>query len=160
MRVVFLIIIGLILIPNLNCQDKQSSILIAEDFGGYKFIKDGKILTYRQLYEIMKDDSELEPIMNKAWSYKTFSNVTGFVGGFMIGWTIGTMISGHKPDYVIGGIGCGLLFLTIPTSSHGSKKARNAVDIYNKKYPTSFMNSKTEIKFAFNPNGFSLRFLF
>jgi hypothetical protein len=160
MRIVLLVLVGLILIQNIKSQDKQKSIVIAEDFSGYKFIKDEQFLTYKQLYEIMKDDPELETIMNNAWSYKTLSTITGFVGGCMVGWTIGTKISGGKPDYLVGGIGCGLLLFSIPIGSHGSIQARKAVDIYNKKYCSSLIDSKTEIKLAFNPNGISIKFTF
>ena len=67
--------------------------------------------------DMMKDNPEAYQYISKAKSTAGFANVLGFAGGFMIGWPIETALGGGKPNWILAGVGCGFLIITIPISN-------------------------------------------
>ena len=95
------------------------------------------------LEEKTKEDKELlnkadfDPVFKKAMSNYNAGQVLGFVGGFMVGWPLGTALGGGDPNWGIAAGGVAVLLCTIPLSSAFKKHARTAVDMYNGK-PMAF----------------------
>lgn len=54
--------------------------------------------------------------------YTITANILGGVGGFLIGWPLGTLIAGGEPEWVLAGMGAGVLAVAIPLSIIGSRK--------------------------------------
>jgi len=61
----------------------------------------------------------------------TMGNIFASVGGFLIGWPVGTALRGDKPNWNLAAAGAGLVVLGIPFVSAGNKKLKEAVDLYN-----------------------------
>lgn len=51
-------------------------------------------------------------------------NILAAAGGALIGWPIGTYIGGGEPEWVLAGIGAGLVAIAIPLAIIGNKKCR------------------------------------
>ena len=61
------------------------------------------------------------------------SYILGFAGGALIGYPLGTLIGGGEPNWVLAGVGAGLVGIAIPLSIIGEKKAKGlaSVKMYN-----------------------------
>jgi hypothetical protein len=119
----------------LNAQ--QSNIALGDTLelrkvgAGYQFFQGTQQLKMKQVQDILKVNEEALKEFKSAKSSNTFGQILGFAGGFMIGWTIGTAISGGEANWTIGGIGAGLAIISFPIGNGFKRKARNAVNIYN-----------------------------
>ena len=111
-------------------QNQTDSIRIEKRLGTV-FIQDGKLLTPKQLLEITKINHAAYEEMKVAKTYRSTAMVLGYAGGFFIGWPIGTAIGRGEPNWVLAGVGAGLILLSIPLSTSYSKHATEAVGIYN-----------------------------
>jgi hypothetical protein len=106
---------------------------MVKTFGGYKFESDGNILKPREVLTLMESDPEAYAAFKKAKSNYDAGSVLGFVGGFMIGWPLGTALGGGDPQWGLAAGGVAVLLLGIPLNSAFKKHARTAVELYNGK---------------------------
>lgn len=113
-------------------QTSNDTIYSQKVFGGYRFWKKEKELKYSELLTIVKNNREAYKLIKSAQASNGFSVVLGGVGGFLVGYQLGTAIAGGEPNLAVGGVGIGLMGLSIPISINASKKARQGVAIYNK----------------------------
>ena len=90
----------------------------------------------------------------------TLATIMGGVGGFMVGWPIGTAIGGGEPNWIMAGIGAGLIVVAIPLSQNYNKKAKQAVDTYNIGLMTSSLWDKSELRLSMTGNGVGLTLRF
>ena len=86
-------------------------------------------------------------------------SVLAFAGGFMVGWSIGAIVSGKDTQWYLAGAGAFLIVLSIPTSIGARKNLHEAIDIYNSGLQKTSMIKK-EIIFGFNNEGFGICFKF
>jgi hypothetical protein len=100
-------------------------------FGGYQFYKVEKRLNMNQLVYAMKSNEQAFSQIKKAQSNYTLASIVGFIGGFMVGWPIGTAIGGGQPNWTMAGIGAGLFIVSIPINQKSNNQAKHAVGIYN-----------------------------
>lgn len=112
-------------------QTEPGDIEIKKVFGGIQLKQDGRVLKPKEVLSIMKPVPEAYAAYKKAKSNYNGAQVMGFVGGFLIGWPLGTAIGGGDPEWGLAAAGAGVLLLSIPLSKGYSKNARNAVSIYN-----------------------------
>jgi hypothetical protein len=113
-------------------QDGEGDIRIQKNFGGTRFFQDDRLLKPKDVLNAMAPNDEAFNLFKKAKSNYDAAQVFGFIGGFMIGWPLGTAIAGGDPQWGIAAGGAGALLLSIPFSSAFNKHARNAVEIYNR----------------------------
>ncbi|WP_114752561.1 hypothetical protein [Pleomorphovibrio marinus] len=95
------------------------------------FFYEGQRLQPRNMLEIMKDHPKAYEEMRAAKSNYDVAQVLGGIGGFMIGWPVGTAIAGGDPNWLLAGIGAGVIIGSIPMLTAYSKRSRAAVDMYN-----------------------------
>ena len=141
-------------------QTAADSISMKKAFGGYQFYHGVKRLNMNQLVNTMKPNEQAYSQIKSAQSTYTLATIMGGVGGFMVGWPIGTAIGGGEPNWVMAGIGAGLIVFSIPLSQNFNKKAKQAVDTYNLGLKTSSLWDKSELRLSMTENGVGLTFRF
>lgn len=141
-------------------QTASDSITMKKVFGGYQFIQADKKLSVKQLGEALKSNQVAHEQFKSAKSSYTLATVIGSVGGFLVGWQLGTAIAGGEPNWAVGGIGAGLVVVSIPISSSFNKKAKQAVDLYNVGLQSTSFLERTETNFTVTSNGIGLTFNF
>lgn len=153
-------LIGVLLSLSIFSQNQSDSIQIFKIFGGYRFESKGNILTYDAMLDMMKDNPEAYQYINKAKSTATIANVFGYAGGFLIGWPIGTALGGGKPLWLMAGVGCGLLIISIPISISANNNALIAIKKYNSNMRGFTSQNNCQLKFGLSPTGLSFRLMF
>jgi hypothetical protein len=98
---------------------------------GTVFQQNGVNLTPKRLLEVTASNPEAYAEMKMAKNNFDAGSVVGFAGGFLLGWPVGTALAGGDPEWIMAGIGAGLLVISIPLSGAYKKHAMNAVNIYN-----------------------------
>ena len=123
---------------------------------GYKYKCKNEILTLNRLEELVQKNPNAAEYFNKAKGSAGFANILGYIGGFMIGWPIGTAIGGGKPVWTMALIGGGIIVLAIPIVSSAEKNLLKAVQTYNMEIKPSPQTKKYDIKLGLNQNGLAL----
>lgn len=141
-------------------QTSTDSISMKKVFGGYQFYQGDKRLNMNQLVNAMKPNEKAYNQIKSAQSTYTLATIIGGVGGFMVGWPIGTAIGGGEPNWTMAGIGAGLIVVSIPISQKFNKQAKQAVDTFNSGLQTSSFWEKSELRFSMNGNGVGLTLRF
>lgn len=134
----------------------RDTILIHKVFGGYQFYQGNTRLNMSQLVNTMKPNERAWQLAKKARSTNTLGTIIGFAGGAMVGWPLGTALAGGDPEWVMAGIGAGLIVVAIPLSQKFNKQIKQAVDVYNAPLRGSSFWDKRELKFSISGNGAGL----
>lgn len=113
-------------------QATDGEIRMEKHFGGPRFYHHEKLLKPKEVLNIMASNEEAFNVFKKAKANYDAAQVIGFIGGFMVGWPLGTALGGGEPQWGIVAGGAGALLLSLPFSSEFKKHARNAVEIYNR----------------------------
>lgn len=145
---------------NLFSQTFTDSITMKKGFGAYQFYQGKQRLKLNQLAYKMKANDQAYQYFRSAESTYAVSSLIGGVGGFMVGWPIGTAIGGGDPSWGMAGIGAALIIVTIPLTQSFNKKAKQAIDTYNGGLRTSSFWDESELKFSMAGDGMGLRLSF
>ena len=156
-RFVFLLLTAFISI-NIIAQCDTCQITAKKVFGGYKFESEGKKLSLDHMLVMMQNEPEAYRYISKAKTSATFANILGFVGGFCIGWTAGTLIGGGDVNLPTLGIGAGCIIATIPIVNSANKNSLIAIDKYNNRNVTGKIDFDLRLGFTQNGVGFSIQF--
>jgi hypothetical protein len=132
------------------------TITVTKTFGGYHFYQGSKILRWNQLLSKMESNEDAYWQMNSARNSKVLADVVGGLGGFALGWTIGTALAGGEASGILVIVGVGLIVTSIPITQSSYRKAKHAVRMYNNGLPTSYIRPKAELKLAATSNGLGL----
>lgn len=109
------------------------------------FYQKGNTLTPRQIKYITQENPEANLRMKRAKSNSDVATIFASAGGMLIGWPIGTLLAGGKPNLTLVGIGAGLFTVSLPFTAAYQKHARHAVEIYN-----NGLNSNVKIQSVTN----------
>lgn len=142
----------------LKAQNQSDSIQIEMKFGT-NYIYQGKKLNPRQLLNVMEVNPEAYDVMKKAKRNYDAAQVFSFIGGALIGYPIGTAIGGGDPNWLLAGIGVGVVGVAIPFSIAFNKNARSAVALYNEGLRT-LGHQNVEMKLGMSANGVGLTVTF
>jgi hypothetical protein len=139
-------------------QSASDSIVVQKVFGGYSFIKDGKPMNLKNLKLTLQNNPQAYEVFRKAQGTYFMTSMLSYAGGYLIGYPIGTMLYGGEPQWVMAGIGAGLIAIAIPIGNEFNKRALNAVDIYNSnlKKKSSSVFDEAELRLAATANGVGL----
>ena len=113
-------------------QTGEGNIRMEKGFGGARFYQDDRLLKPADVLNVMAPNEEAFAMFKKAKANYDAAQVFGFIGGFMVGWPLGTAIAGGDAQWGLAAGGAGVLLLSFPFSSAFNKHARNAVEIYNR----------------------------
>jgi len=120
-----------------------------------KFYSGDALVTPADFVEQMKGNDEAYQLALKGKSGYSASNVLGFIGGFMIGWPLGTAIGGGDANWTLAGIGAGVLAIAIPIQSGAKKKLQAAAYLHN-----GNSSSASVLRLDVLPNGVGFTFSF
>ncbi|WP_340103700.1 hypothetical protein [Rhodohalobacter sp. 8-1] len=150
----------IILISVLACKAQEIT-METSWFTGHQFSRDGIHIPMRTVENVMQENSEAQALMASARSTNTFGQIVAGVGGFMIGWPIGTAVGGGEPNWAVAGIGAGIAVLSIPIYKSSASKAQQAVELYNKGRslgPASEFNPDVNVYFSGSGAGLRVSF--
>ncbi len=126
-------------------------------FAGYKFTQNGKPLKIKEVAKIVSGNMEARKLMRSAKSNIEMGTILSGIGGFLIGWPIGSAIGGGEPNWLLAAGGVVAAGIGIPLSNSGFKRARQSVRIYNKSLPnTSGSQFKPQFHLAASQQGIGL----
>jgi hypothetical protein len=126
---------------------------------GTVFRQHGKNLKPNQLLNITQPNPEAYKEMKTAKSNYAAGSLIGFAGGFLIGWPLGTALSGGKANWALAGVGAGLFVISIPFTSAYTRHAKNAVRLYNKGLSDTGYH-QTSLQFGLAHQGIGLKMTF
>lgn len=130
MRFLFIHVILILLAANIYGQGLADTIHIKRGYG-VSFYQKNRKLSPKSLLNIMASNPEAYKEMKYAKGKSDAAGVCGFIGGFFIGWPIGTAIGGGDPEWSLAAIGALFVVVSIPLSADYKKHTIKAVDIYN-----------------------------
>lgn len=136
-------------------QSTNDTIYVQKVMGGYKFLQNEKVLKYSQMLTIVKNNSESYNLIKSAQASNALSMVLGGAGGFLVGYQLGTVIGGGEPNLIVGGVGVGLIVLSIPISINAAQKTMQGVIIYNK-HIQKLSYAPPKLNFGFTQSGIGL----
>ncbi len=131
-------------------------------FFKYEFTQNGSLMSFGDVVRALNNNTEAYQLAKSARSNYILSQIIGSTGGFLIGWPLGTALSGDKPNWTLLGIGAGLVVISIPIEISSNKKIKKALNIYNagldKKTTLNYF--KPQYHLVFNDKGFGLALRF
>ncbi len=137
-------------------QAQSDSIWMKKVFGGYHFYQGYEKLNMNQLVKTMEPNEQAYTEIKAARSNYTLATILGASGGFMVGWPIGTALGGGDPNWILAGIGAGLIITSIPINNKFNQQARAAVDTYNNGINKSSIWDRTELRVSMTKDGLGL----
>ncbi|UKM65535.1 hypothetical protein GSB9_02105 [Flavobacteriaceae bacterium GSB9] len=151
------IILSLTIVLGIATFCNAQNIEMEKVFGGYKYTQNGRLMKMKDLVKTMKSNEQAFDFIKKAQTNYTIASIFGGAGGFLVGWPLGTAISGGDANWALAGVGAGLIAIAIPFSSGANKNAKQAVELYNTSLKsTSFYEFKPEFNVIANGNGIGL----
>jgi len=125
--------------------------------GGYKYTQNDELMSIGDLASVIESNTKAFELIKKGRTNRSFGAVLGFAGGGLVGWPIGTAIGGGESNWILAGIGAGLIIIGIPISSSANKKINQAVDVYNASLNSTANNKfKPEFNIIANAGGVGL----
>jgi hypothetical protein len=128
---------------------------------GHKFTQNGNKLTMSDLFEKMESNNNALKLMKSAKLNNIISIILGTAGGALVGYQIGTFITGGNPNWPLAGLGAGLAGISVPFSSSSDRKTKDAIELYNLELnSTSSYEFDPKFKIITNTNGIGLIMVF
>ena len=109
----------------------QTDSLEMETIIGTVFRQNDIVLTPKNVLVVMQLNEQAYNEMSIAISCRNSGFVLGMGGGFAVGFSIGRVISGREPNWVLAGLGVAGIVGSFALDSAFTTHARKAVDIYN-----------------------------
>lgn len=115
-----------------SCAQSPEPIEYEKILGGSIYRQGERILSIHSVMAIVDRNDEASRMLKKAKTQQDIATIMSFAGGFAAGWPIGSFLGGGQPDWAIAVIGAGVLLVAIPLQIRANRKARRAIDIYNR----------------------------
>lgn len=160
MRVFSFILVLFLVSTNISIGQTTDSISSKKAFGGNQYYLGDKMLTINDLGSTLNKNETAFKEFKSAKTLIGFGSVFSYIGGFLIGWPIGTMIGGGEPVWELAGIGAGFVAVSIPFAIGANKKLDKAVSIYNNGSRTSSIRNNTELRLSMTNNGLGFVYKF
>lgn len=147
----------LLTVFNTQAQKACDTIRIHKDLGKvYSYQK--QKLKPKQMLELMEPNPMAYRAMKRAKTNYNVGCVFAYAGGFLVGWSLGSLISKGEIDWRIGGAGAGLIGLSIPFSIGQNRHTKKAVQLFNDAAKTSTCRIHFNINCTANKLGFAANF--
>lgn len=143
------IICQLFLIVSSNyAQDStKSTITIKKSAFGRKYIHQDKKLKLKELKTLLTQEPATEQELSTAQKYYRPAMIFSTVGGFCIGWPIGSALGGTEdPAWELAIAGGGITIVALILGGKADKHFENAVHIYNKQIENHTKKSNISFK--------------
>lgn len=160
MKYFVLIILTVVLLgSNLESKAQQSdSLYLKSNFWGNKFFKGDTIYSINSVLEELAASEDPYNLMLNAKKDFVFAQILGATGGLLIGFPIGTSLTGGEPNWTMARIGVGIALISIPISINFKKKANQALREFNSSMVGKY-NQKSNPHYSLGINGNGLNFL-
>ena len=152
--------IALIILVSLSLTGYSQKINIKKSFLGIKYTQNDKPLNMTELVSAMKSNQEAYDLAKKAKSNYGVAQILGGVGGFLIGYPLGTAMGGGKPNWPVAGAGAAIVLVAVPISIGANKKMKKAIHLYNSGLTESSYNFRPRYNFIANAKGFGIAISF
>ena len=158
-RIVILVLVAFFITTNNQAQEQEIEMKI--NFWGYKFMKDGERLNWKELQEATTAIENANLLIKKARGQHTASIIMAVVGGGLIGWNLGQARNEDDPDYTLAYVGGGVAAVGMGFSISSFNKVNKGVDLYNLAVnKTAQYQFKPELFLSTNSNGIGLSLRF
>ncbi|MEX0996333.1 MAG: hypothetical protein WDZ45_04750 [Flavobacteriaceae bacterium] len=115
-----------------QAQEQDQSLIVTQNFWhGVRVHQGENRLSLRKTQELMASVPLALEEIKKARTNEVFSRIFGVLGGAFVGYPIGREIGGGDPEWILAGIGAGLIAISIPFESAKFKRTKNAAALYN-----------------------------
>jgi hypothetical protein len=131
---------------------QQNEIEFRNSFFGMQFYQDGKKISMPEVARIIQPNEAAFKYISSAKTNNTVAGIFGAIGGALIGFPLGTAVSGGDPNWTLAAVGSGFIVASIPFSVTATKKARTAVALYNEGTPSTNSRKQPEMHFQFSGN--------
>lgn len=158
MKPIILAVLFICTIFQTNAQ-QPGTIEIRKNFWGTTYRQNDQKLSGADLMNKLKENPVALREMKKARTNQAFSTIFSGVGGFMIGWPLGTAAGGGDANWTMAGIGAGLIVAAIPFEIAFSKRARNAINTYNSGLGKSSWR-RPQLNLGFTRHGMGMKLSF
>lgn len=111
--------------------NKDSITISKRGLGDIKYFQGTTRLTGKQVGTIMLPNTDATTQWKKSRTNLTLAYVFGIIGGAMVGYELGSALSGKDTNGAVIGIGAGMVGLSIVFGINSDKKAKRAVSTYN-----------------------------
>lgn len=155
-QMTLLVAFFLLSISSTFAQEYGVPITIKKNMGSNLFYQGEKHLTINQVAKILEANPETFQLMKSAKQNNIWSYLLGVPGAAMFGWQLGAATAGGDADWVMAGVGVGLVGLSIPFMRKCTKQSQQAVDLYNQSIGTTGYCTKTELGLTFTSDGVGL----
>ena len=110
-------------------QSNDSIVLMKTPLGGLQFFQHEQLLRTPEVMGIMRVNPEAYKVMKGGRNLNALATTLGIAGGICIGLPVGTYLGGGEPQWIIAGVGAGLIAVGSPIGIKGNKKLKKAVRI-------------------------------
>ena len=155
-HILFTLAFALLSVTTINAQEIE----IKKVMGENTFLQNDQRLTFKQAQELMQTNQDALDMMNSAKSNRTCAMILGGAGGALIGFPIGTAISGGDAKWELAGAGALLVLGSIPIIKGYNTKVEKAVDIYNTNLPSVGYQFQPEFNLNVTGNGLGISMSF
>lgn len=136
-------------------QKNNPPLTFKNGFWGWQFKKGDEKLKPGQVADLLDANPEAARLFSSGRTNYTISSIIGSIGGFMFGYTLGTSLGNGKPNWMVGGIGAGLIVASLPLSIVSTNKVKKAITLYNEDGQTGSLR-KPELQLHVGGTGLSL----
>lgn len=130
-KIIYIITLMVFVSFNAKAQTNDQPISMKKTLGTYAFSQDGKRLKLSEITSLLQNNTEALKLFSKAKTNNTVAMILGGIGGALIGFPIGSAISGGEANWGLAGIGGALSLIAIPFNNGFNKNAKKAVELFN-----------------------------
>jgi hypothetical protein len=113
MRIILIQVVCLFCTYVLCGQTLSDTIQIKRGYG-VSFYQKNRKLSPKVLLSITSSNPEAYKEMKIAKGKSDASGICSFIGGFLIGWPLGTLLSGGDPEWTLAAMGAAFVAISIP----------------------------------------------
>lgn len=121
--------------------------------------RNSSVVKPKDLESLVRKNEELLKQIKSARTNKTFSDIFGFAGGFLIGYPLGQAIGGGEVNWELAGVGGGFVIGGLIFNGSYNKKITKFVDDYNT-FRRSTASIEPEYNMVLNSNGIGISIRF
>ncbi|PLX19844.1 MAG: hypothetical protein C0599_10105 [Salinivirgaceae bacterium] len=126
-----------------NAQKKSDKLKIVNGAFKNKYYKGVWHISKDRAYKLLSENGEAYNLVIKGEKLQKTGSAIAFVGGALIGYSLGSAAAGAEdPRWFVAGIGGGLALLSLPIYSTGKKKVQMGVEVYNEGLKTAYIPQK------------------
>lgn len=112
-------------------QVPDSVIRMESTFWGTRYLQGQHVLSFSGLGTLLGADPEAYQEYRKAKTSYVAGTALGLTGGLLIGYSVGSALTGRAPHWSVAAAGAGVLLVAIPLNNSFHRRIRKAIAVYN-----------------------------